>query len=135
MLSGLQILEFAQEAARNAEARNLQPASIRAFDPGQPQEFVRTIPFLGSYIPAGWQPAGFDDLFVDSTGIAGDHEAALSLRQFAARLYDLKRTGENYGLGIIEAGEFQVYVRVYRPHVNDFTHTGALTPAELKVIG
>ena len=132
MLSYESIQDIRKEHEREAEDAGLAPASIKGFDPQNPREFIRHIPFLGEYCPAGWTPApGIDDLFVDSSGFCGPGEAALTIDQFTAKLAAFQRSGDNYGFGIYEAGQFQVYIRVYRPDPRDFTHSGALAPYDL----
>lgn len=114
MLAYTTVREIAREAAQTAEESGAQPLSIVGFDPETPDGFVRRIPFLGDYCPDGWQPAqDIDDLFVDSTGLGSENEPALSVGQFIRELEKYHRSGINYGFGLSEAGQFQVYVRVY----------------------
>lgn len=132
MLDYSTIQNEAEKAARRARRAGKRPLSIREFSPDRTREFCARIPFLGAYIPEGWERAeGIEDLFVDSSGFGAENEPALSLGQFAKRLESFRQSGDNYGFGIFEAGEFQVYVRVYRPDSRDFTHSGALREDEL----
>jgi hypothetical protein len=115
MLSLESVKDIAQEAAREAEEEGREPSSIKGFDPAAPRDFIRRIPFLGDYIPRGWEhPELIDDLFVDSSGQGSDYEPALSVNQFAAKLHEFQISGINWGFGISQAGEFQVYIRIYR---------------------
>ena len=114
MLAYTTVLEIAREAAETAEKSGTEPLSIVGFDPGTPDGFVRHIPFLGDYCPDGWQPAqDIDDLFVDSSGLGGSNEPALSVGQFIRELEEYHQSGINYGFGLSQAGQFQVYIRVY----------------------
>lgn len=132
MLDYSQVRDEAARQARKAKREGKRPLHIRGFDPAHPLEFCKRIPFLGDYVPEGWEVAdGIQDLFVDSTGLGGEGEPALSVRRFAERLEAFRKSGDPYGFGISEAGEFQVYIRVYRPDRRDFTHTGALTNEDL----
>ena len=132
MLDFSAIVEIRKEAAETAESEGLTPLSILGFDPASPLEFIRRIPFLGDYIPQGWEHAkNIPDLFVDSTGLGGAGEPALSIKEFTGRLLDFWKSGENWGFGIFESGEFQVYIRVYKPDSRDFTHSGSLTSQDL----
>ena len=70
------------------------------------------IPFLGSYVPEGWEL--IDDFFVDSSGLGSDDEPALTYSRF--KKLAAKRVTDQPGVGfaITEAGECQVYVGVYQ---------------------
>jgi hypothetical protein len=69
-------------------------------------EGVFKAPFLGPYLPKGWQKV--DCHFVDSSGFGQDGEAALSIRKF------LSIVKEGYGYSIREAGQFQVYINEFK---------------------
>ena len=114
MLSYSTIADIRQNAAQEAKSFHRLPLSVIGFDPGDPREFIRQIPFLGDYIPAGWkQCPGFPDLFVDKSGCGSDNEPALSLPRFIEIITECADSGRVYGFAIYEEGEFQVYVRVY----------------------
>lgn len=53
----------------------------------------------------GWNLV--DELFVDSSGFGQPGEAALTIEQFYGRI----KAG--YGYGVVDAGQFQVYVGVF----------------------
>lgn len=113
MLSYTQVVEISKDAAQRAEELELEPLDIRGLDPIEPIKFIRRIPFLGNYCPAGWtHPELIEDLFVDSTGL-DDSGPALSVSAFVKILAGYAVAGTTYGFGIIESGEFQVYIRVY----------------------
>lgn len=130
MLSYSYIKQIADEAADEARELCKVPYSIRQYS-GSTETFCRHIPFLGDYVPEGWERVpGIEPIFVDSSGFGSSGEPALSLEEFGKRLAAFKKSGDNYGFGIIEAGQFQVYIAVYRPDSRDFTHSGALTRAD-----
>ena len=113
MLSYTQVVEISKDAAQRAEELELEPLDIHGFDPNEPIKFIRRIPFLGNYCSAGWtHPELIEDLFVDSTGL-DDSGPALSVSAFVKILAGYAAAGTTYGFGIIESGEFQVYIRVY----------------------
>ena len=132
MLSYTAIKQLAQDAARAAQDAGTRPVSTA--DP----EFLHkvltdtiNIPFLGDHVPDGWVKSNLDDLFVDSSGWGSPGEPALTLQEFKEKLAGFVRSGDTYGFGVSQAGQFQVYVSIYRPDPRDFTGTGALTTGEL----
>jgi hypothetical protein len=92
---------MAEDAA--AEAAKTNEVPYVAFEDGDPGVF--RCPFLGDYIPEGWKQV--DELFVDSSGVGADDEPALTHEQF------LSKVKSGMGYAIAEAGQFQVYIRVY----------------------
>lgn len=132
MMDYSQISDIVRQQTRKAKKAGRKPASIREYTGENYRAFIRRIPFLGDYVPTGWEVATeIESLFVDKTGLGGSDEPALNLDQFKRKLDNFKLSGDNFGFGIIEEGEFQVYIQVYRPDRRDFTHTGALTNEEL----
>lgn len=130
MLSYSTIQQIAKDAADEARELCKVPYSIRQYS-GNVESFCRRIPFLGDYVPEGWERVPeIEPLFVDSSGFGSAGEPALTLAEFSRKLAAFKKSGDNYGFAIIEAGQFQVYIAVYRPDSRDFTHSGALTRAE-----
>jgi hypothetical protein len=65
------------------------------------------MPFLGDYVPEGWQMV--DDYFVDSSGFGREGELALTLGQFD----QIVQEHVGSGWAIVEAGEFQVVIGRY----------------------
>jgi len=115
MLDLATIHELAAEAAQEAAQEGREPYEYWDGEPiGPPFHF----PFLGDYAPAGWRKRDGDDgdLFVDSSGLGEDDEAALSVSQFVAEIKRLLCTtppDKRLGFAVTEAGEFQLYVGVY----------------------
>jgi hypothetical protein len=63
-----------------------------------------SFPFLGDYVPQGWQRADRELMFVDNSGFGSPNEPATTQRRFLESL----TPGKAYA--IVEAGEFQVYI-------------------------
>jgi hypothetical protein len=112
MLDLATIHEMAAEAAQEAAQAGKEPYEYWDGEPiGPPFHF----PFLGDYVPQGWRKRD-DDMFVDSSGMGADDEAALSVSQLVAEIKRLLCATPPYkrlGFAITEAGEFQLYVGVY----------------------
>lgn len=134
MLDYSQIKEMAQDAAEEAEERGLKPFSILDLNLQDVPPFP--FPFLGDYVPEGWEILPDENgqqqtLFCDSSGMGDDDEPALSVNQLLCKLEQYKKSGDNIGFGIVESGEFQIVLGLYRPDSRDFTHTGNMTNDEL----
>jgi hypothetical protein len=102
---------MSREACRKAAKTGMLPYvplhedEIDAFPPFP-------FPFLGDYRPTGWKLV--EELFCDSSGFGASDEPALSVEQLKRKLTELQRTeGKAYGYGIIEAGQFQLYLGVF----------------------
>lgn len=118
-----------EEARRNDE----KPLSVRKLDPETPLPFFEKIPFLGDYIPEGWEDTGWKTIFVETTHVCISPATYGKLWQ---RILDLQRSApDHYGLGIVEAGEFHVVIRIYKTDHRDFTHSGELTEDDLSKVG
>lgn len=125
---------FSPEVIHDIQLTAAAEASRERREPLVPWEGadIRMAPFLGEYVPAGWRPLKWDEvvverprgsdwwhgdeatLFIDATGIGRDDEPCLTYRQaygWVARL--LASTSETVGVGIREAGQFQVYLGLY----------------------
>lgn len=131
MMSQSYIDEIAAEAAAEAEAEGLEPERAESVLAHFKSHGSFNIPFLGDYVPEGWERTTFEPLFVDSSGFGSDNEPALSVRQFVRKLEEYSKARDHIALGIIEAGQFQLYVATYRPDSRDFTRSGKLTTKEL----
>ena len=110
--------EREDEAAAGAKDQELEPAEaeegiLNLWKEGKVPTPIEGIPFLGDYVPPGWEEVPFDDpaqprLFVDTSGFGGDGEPALTQDQF------FKRLEAGYGYAIVEAGQFQAYVARFK---------------------
>lgn len=106
-------------------------------------EDLRHLPFLGDYVPAGWRPALWADMYtnprtgwpwdetkrvyimVDSSGWGSSSEPALTFPELARYVIESKRPQHQYGWAIVEAGEFQVVVSAF---IRDEQATGTPAP-------
>jgi len=71
-----------------------------------------SIPNLGDYRPKGWELV--ETLFVDSSGFGRSSEPAMTQGQFFQWIADAFDEGHDYGYAVIESGQFQVYVGVFK---------------------
>ena len=102
MMSLETIRAISEEKAIEAAAENKQPyVAYEDHDPG-----VFNCPHLGDYIPEGW--VEIEELFVDSSGFGSENEPALTTDQF------LEKVKGGLGYAVSEAGQFQVFVRVFK---------------------
>ena len=69
-------------------------------------------PFLATYKPKGWKKV--EDLFCDASGFGSENEPALTIRALKAKMLEYLDKPETYGYGILECGQFQCYVGVYK---------------------
>lgn len=102
------IKQMSREAGERAAREGKRPYLL---DDGE-IETLPPFPFpnLGSYVPDGWEEV--ERLFVDASGFGADWEPALTVEQFKDELRE--REGKGYGYAIVEAGQFQVYVGVFK---------------------
>jgi len=136
MMSGEAIVQLSREAALKAAAEGKEP--LRYW----PGDDPFAAPFLGDYVPDEWRnlevsevdvealpessrvqyhhdDIGDDtfDLFVDSSGFSSNAEPALTPEAFQAVVdalsVQLRLQGKSLGIGVAEAGQFQVYIRCY----------------------
>jgi hypothetical protein len=110
MMSSSQIAALSAKAARKAARTKGTPLLVEredVIDKTTLFEHLRQMPFLGTYEPEGWNKV--EELFVDSSGFGAPDEPAMTQEQF------LKAVKPGLGYAITEAGEFQVYVGVYKP--------------------
>ena len=126
MMSAELIRQISDDAARDAAENGQTP--LVPWNKGD----LFHAPFLGDYVPDGWRAATWDDvpvkaprgsdwwngkqacLFVDSTGIADRFEPCLTVTEadeFVTRLLDTDT--RTWGVGVVQAGQFQVYVGLY----------------------
>lgn len=75
------------------------------------EENLRRIPNLGQYVPKGWKRA--EEWFVDSSGFGREGEPALTIGQFVEAVKEYFGHHPGCGLGIVEVGQFQVYVAAF----------------------
>ena len=72
-------------------------------------------PNIGDYDEMTRQYEHVTDLFCDKTGVGGDGELALTTEQLKSRLTEILEDSPNgIYLAIVEEGQFQLYVGVWR---------------------
>lgn len=130
MMSVATIREISREAAKQAEERGDVPFVFDDYDLGAMEvgnmEPIRSIPNLGTFLPHGWDRVdieseglptrkvvsdgaeGHGAYMVDKTGMGDLREPALTVGEFLSVL----RAG--YGYAIVEEGQFQVMIGVFR---------------------
>ena len=118
-----QIMLENQEAAAQAARDNREP-----FCPFGPEEFEHwppfPFPYFGDYVPHGWKRV--KDYFVDASGFGQLGELALTAQEFlneARGDYTLATIcGQKVGWAVVEVGQFQVYVSLFRKLGGDPDH-------------
>jgi hypothetical protein len=110
----LEVIDYLnQKAARKARRQHKEPIvpTLDEIENYPPFPF----PHLGPFVPEGWEQVEDAVWFVDSTGWGHDDEPALSVEQFKDVLRQYIADNPDHGFGIIEAGQFQLYVAAFRP--------------------
>lgn len=126
MWSTITILDIRDAATRKAKRQNRKPVTAKDFLAGH------VIPFLGDYVAPGWtRDPNIEPFMVDATGRGWESEPALTQNALYAQARNFVLSGDAYAYGIIEQGQAQVVIGVYRPDSRDWTHTGDLTEEEL----
>lgn len=125
MMSPSTIREMSRDAAKRAARARKEPweATPDALERGRNGDTSGVeIPFLGDHVPKGWERInlmepkrgwhedvdGFGAYFVDTSGFGGSGEPALTQKQLMEVLLP------GYGYALIECGQFQGYVGVFR---------------------
>ena len=124
MMSYEQIASDAAKAARTAKRRGKRPVFLSALS----ADGIRNagpVPFLGDYVPRGFKRLHVRDTFgerwghgtadgeallVDSSGFGSRGELALTDQEFA----EFTQYHPGYAYGILEAGQFQIVVGVFK---------------------
>jgi hypothetical protein len=113
MMSLSVIARLAREQHRKAARAKLVPLVVEGEDmpdDATPGHLPPPHPNIGTYHPKGWRLG--ERLFVDKSGLGAEWEPAMTLRQF---IEVVRKAGPGNGYGIIEEGEFQVYVGRFEP--------------------
>ncbi len=97
----------AKKAARRG-SRPYVPFNAAEIDSYPPFPF----PNIGSYRPKGWEL--IDEWFVDKSGWGAADEPAMTTEQLKAALLAMNNAGPTYGYAIIEEGEFQLYIGIFK---------------------
>ena len=104
MLSEDRIRQDAHKAGIRARKAGKVPKLFKA-ESQRVVDFCRSVPYLGSYVPEGWYLEAAQQ--IDSSAFGRVGELALTRDQFVASL----KVGKGYG--VIETGEFQVFVGIF----------------------
>lgn len=115
MLSYEYIRREQDKAARRAAREGLFPYSPASHELANDEELfeaLRAIPFIGDYVPKGWE--FIEGWTVDASGFGAPDEPALTQDQFLVRVRAELAKHPNTGFAITESGQFQVFVGVYR---------------------
>lgn len=118
MMSSAQIHAMSRKAVQDSRKAGKLPLIVEEEDlePGVLENHLRRMPFLGDRNPRGFTPVRDEDgavceHFVDSSGFGSPGEAAETFDQFCAAV---RKRGAGFAYSISQAGQFQVYVRVFR---------------------
>jgi len=125
MFSPETIQHMNRESAAKAAQSRLEPIVFEKEDLYQfPKHLRKEFPDLGDFRPKGWKL--LDDpkpLFCDHSGWGSPNEPALTLEQLGFKLFDLHTEHPDYGYGIIEISQFQLYLGVFK-RIPAQTHIG-----------
>lgn len=109
MMSIETIVALNAEVGAEARELDLEPYVFSAFDLKNLADGdlypLRRIPNLGDWTPDGWTEV--ERYFVDKSGFGRDGEPALTAQKFA------KRIKPGLGFGIVEEGQFQIYIAAF----------------------
>lgn len=112
------IRQLAQEATEFARRDGLRPALASEVVMTWRQRHRFNIPFLGDYVPQGWERIDWliEPVLVDTTGRAVAGDPAITQAEFLIRAKQHTKGEEGFvvGYGVIEQGQFQVLVATYR---------------------
>jgi hypothetical protein len=135
MMSTEQMNRMADEAERRARKLHTAPLPIGNSFAGNKEklgEHLRKLPSIGRYLPPGLKRVprhellgcqnvsrdrlsrlwcDDDYLFVDSSGMGGRDEGALTFAEFV----DVVEANSHLRFAIVEAGQFQVVVGAFEP--------------------
>ena len=124
MMSYEQIVSEAARAARAAKRHGKRPVFLSALSADGIRN-AEPVPFLGDYVPRGFKRLHVRDTFgeryghgtadgeallVDSSGFGSRGELALTVQEFA----EFTQLHPGYAYGILEAGQFQVVIGVFK---------------------
>lgn len=103
------IMAEADEAAAKARDEGLEPY---VFDTKPSLYNPYPFPFLGSFVPKGWQQTKY--YLVDSSGFGAPDEPAMTIEQFHDHVLETIEADPETGFAIIQNGQFQVKISEYK---------------------
>jgi len=132
MMSLEMIRERNRKAGHEARDRGVRPVCIEV---GSDIDTYPPFPFpdMGEFCPGTYVEV--DRWFCDATGMGSDDEPALSPEQVKAKLRETFVHHPEYSYAVVEAGQFQVYLGVFRratPEELEAAEPFALSPRELQ---
>lgn len=130
MLSSEQIVSMAEDQGKKAKRLGQKPYILKHLKVDKLQSFP--FPNIGDYRPAGWELVTYKTC--DKTGWGDKDEPALTVRGLIAWIKDCQKSDTNFAMAIIEEGEFQVVIGLFKPDNRDFTHSGNLTEGEMRIV-
>jgi len=132
------IKDLNKKAGRNAKKKKIMPLVFDSIEMHQLNKGditpIRSMPDLGDSIPKGWNRfnlgkikkdftyhykiysddnKGAGAFFVDQ-GMGSDNEPAMTVPQFIKSLSELWNKNKKLGYGIVETGQFQVKIGVFK---------------------
>ena len=132
------IKQVNEEAGKNAKENNIKPLVFNSVDMDKLKhndiEPIRSMPDLGDSVPSGWNrfnlgkikdqfkysykiykddAKGFGAFFVDQ-GMASENEPAMTINQFIHSLSEIWNKNKKLGFGIVETGQFQVKIGIFK---------------------
>jgi hypothetical protein len=132
MMSIEAIVSLKRKAERQSRQQGLVPLLVDERMLGTLHVHLRKMPFLGERCPRGWKrieahtlddgkanhalvpywgDAARDYVQVDNSGFGAPGEPALTFGEFCDWVHD---RGPGYGYAIVEAGQFQIVVGIFK---------------------
>jgi hypothetical protein len=109
MMSLEQIVSLSDDQAKLAKKFGYTPYPLKSLD----VDTIKRFPFpnIGSYRPAGWELVDYKTC--DKTGMGSEYEPTLTVRGLLQWIKDCQQENKDYGMAIIEEGEFQVVIGLF----------------------
>jgi len=112
------IQALSEDRGLEAKALGLEPKVVDVNSPFLTED-LRSLPNLGDYVPEGWEQV--TRYFVDASGYGAPDEPAMTFDQFRTQVrtvlagQDLLEINDRvYGWGIVEQGQFQIYIGLFK---------------------
>lgn len=106
------IRQINEEIAAEAAQQDRRP--YVPWDAEEVEHWTRCpLPNLGYFEPRDWEKTE-STWFIDKSGVGLESEPALTWTQFRRKLADYVAENPGHGFGIVEEGEFQLYVSAFR---------------------
>jgi hypothetical protein len=115
MMGYADIQALVDRATKESEEELREPLYV---SPGMLREMrngtqLYALPFLGDYVPPGWERTETEEYFCDTSGMGQPGERALTQEEFLAKME------AGYGYAVVEMGQFQCYVAQYQEDWED----------------